>query len=104
MPTRLSNTGFQTDHHRSGQRGPLEEGEEDTKVAKTRHSGEQIPRALRQPEGSTSVADACREHGIRRGDVLHLEEEVFGLGLSELREAHHLRLEVARARLHKHGK
>ena len=46
------------------QRGPLDEIEEDTKVAKKGRSEEQILRALRQAEGGTRVADICREHGI----------------------------------------
>ena len=46
-------------------------------MAKKGHTEEQILRALRQAEGGSRVTDICREHG----NVLHLEEEVFGTWL-----------------------
>ena len=44
--------------------GPLEAGEEDTRMAKKARSEEQILRALHQAESGERVADICREHGV----------------------------------------
>jgi hypothetical protein len=49
-----------------GKRGPVDEHEEDTLVAKKGHTEEQILRALGQAEGGSRVADICREHGLAK--------------------------------------
>jgi putative transposase len=61
----------------------------------SRFTVEQILRALRQAEGGSRVADIRHLPRTRgqRSHVLRLEEEVFGTGLSELRELRQLREE-----------
>src|SRR5208282_6048100 len=81
---------------RSGKRGPLDENEEDTKVAKKGHTEEQILRALRQAESGTRVADICREHGISEATYYIWKKKYSGLGLSKLRELRQLREENAK--------
>lgn len=54
--------------------------------------------ALKQPELGTKVEEVCRKQ--QRSDVLQLEEEVRGVGLSELRRMRQLEEENAKLILH----
>ena len=74
-----------------GRRGPLGEIEEDPRVAKKGHSGEQIPRALRQAAGGTRVADICRDYGISEATYYIWKKKYSALVLNERREVRHLR-------------
>ena len=58
-------------------------------MAKRGHSEERIPRALRQAESGSRVADICREYGISEAAYYIYS----GLGLNELRELRQLREE-----------
>jgi putative transposase len=65
--------------------GPLQHDEEGGN-AKKGHSGEQILRALRQPESGTKVSDICREYGISDAMFYIWKKKYSGLSLSELRQ------------------
>ena len=78
---------------RRGWRGPLDANEEDRRWRRKGHSEEQILRALRQAEERHQGGRHLPRARDQRSDVLHLEEEVLGTGLSELRELRQLREE-----------
>jgi putative transposase len=73
--------------------GPLEAGEEDTRMAKKARSEEQILRALHQAESGERVADICREHGVSEATFYVWKKKYSGLALNELRELRQLREE-----------
>jgi putative transposase len=72
---------------------PVDEIEEDTKVAKKGHSEEEILRVMRQAGNGTRVADICREHGISEATFYIWKKKYLGTRPSELRELRLLREE-----------
>nr|QTX01511.1 Insertion element ISR1 10 kDa protein A3 [Achromobacter sp.] len=65
-------------------------------MKRSRFSEEQIAYALRLAESGTPVIDVCRQIGRVRSDVLHVEEEVGDLGVTELKRLKMLEDENAR--------
>lgn len=70
----------------SGKLGPVDEIEEDAKVAKKGHSEEQILQVMRQAGNGTRVADICREHGISEATFYTWKKKYSGTRPSELLE------------------
>ena len=62
-------------------------------MKRSRFSDEQISYALRQVEGGTAVADACRELGISEATSYIWKRKYANLGGTEVRELRQLREE-----------
>jgi len=62
-------------------------------MKRSRFSDEQISYALRQVQGGTSVADACRELGISEATFYIWKRKYANLGGTEMRELRQLREE-----------